>query len=207
MPWQMFIDPEIVDLTESSNKAERKGTRQSAAVNAVILHQIADDRGSEPMQYKNTRAHFVVTKTGKIIRLHPVETMLWASNAFNEVGVAVEFAGHFPTEKGIWWTGNSARNVPTTEQIRAGRELVLFLHLRHGIKHVYAHRQGYLPDNGIYKAGIVNQRSNCPGPDIWYGVGEWAKSNVGLTDGGKGYAIGNGTAIPDTWRTQRVPTF
>lgn len=203
----MWIEPEIIDLTEVSNKLERKGTRQASAVNAAILHQTADDRGSEPMQFKNTRAHFVVTKTGKIVRLHPVEAMLWASNAFNDVGVAIEFAGHFPTEKGIWWTGNSARNVPTNVQVEAGRELVLFLYMKHGIKHVYAHRQGYLPDNGIYKAGIVNQRSNCPGPDIWYCVGEWAKSNLGLGDGGAGYKIGNGTAIPDSWRSARVPSF
>lgn len=207
MPRAMWIEPEIIDLTEASNKLERKGTRAAAKVDAVVLHQIADDRGSEPMQYKNTRAHFVVTKTGKIIRLHPVESMLWASNAFNDVGVAVEFAGHFANDRGVWWTGNAARNVPTNVQIEAGRELVLFLYMKHGIKKVYAHRQGYLPDNGVYVKGIINQRSNCPGPDVWCGVGEWAKLNLGLSDGGKGYAIGNGTAIPDSWRTVRVPSF
>ena len=207
MPRAMWIEPDIIDMTAASNTLDRKGTRPASDINAAILHQIADDRGSEPMQYKNTRAHFVVTKTGNIIQLHPVETMLWASNAFNKSGVAIEFAGHFPTEKGIWWTGNKAHNVPTNVQIEAGREVVLFLYMKHGIKFVYAHRQGYLPDGGIYKAGVVNQRSNCPGPDIWYGVGEWAKTNLGLGDGGKCYAICNGTAIPDSWRTQRVPTF
>ncbi|MBV9833402.1 MAG: N-acetylmuramoyl-L-alanine amidase [Alphaproteobacteria bacterium] len=206
MPRAMWIEPDIVDMTAASNMLDRKGTRPATDINAVILHQIADDRGSEPMQYKNTRAHFVVTKTGIIIQLHPVETMLWASNAFNKVGVAVEFAGHFATEKGVWWKGNKAHNIPTNVQIEAGRELVLFLYMKHGIKNVYAHRQGYLPEGG-YQSGAVNQRSNCPGPDIWYGVGEWAKSNLSLGDGGKGYKLGNGTAIPDSWRTQRVPTF
>lgn len=207
MPRAMWIEPNIIDLTGASNKLDRKKTRLASEINAVVLHQTADDRGSEPMQFKNIRAHFVVTKTGKIIQLHPVEALTWASNAFNNESVAIEFAGHFPTEKGVWWSGNKARNVPTNVQIEAGREVVLFLYMKHGIKNVYAHRQGYLPDNGVYVKGMVNQRSNCPGPDIWFGVGEWAKTNLGLSDGGKGYAIGNGTALPDSWRTQRVPSF
>ena len=69
----------------------------------MVLHQVADDRGSAPMLYKNTVAHFVVARTGTIIRLHPSDAYLNASNTFNKVGVAVEFGGHFPAEDGKWW--------------------------------------------------------------------------------------------------------
>ena len=57
-----------------------------------------------------------------------------------------------------------------------------------GLKRIVAHRQS------------SEQRENDPGPDIWYHVGQWAINNLGLTDGGPGYKIDKGNAIPDLWR-------
>ncbi len=61
---------------------------------------------------------------------------------------------------------------------------------------MFAHRQGE----------AENARGNCPGPDIWYNVGEWAVRELAMSDGGKGYKEGNGSPIPDNWRRPRSLT-
>ena len=40
-------------------------------------------------------------------------------------------------------------------------------------------------------------RDNCPGPHLWYNVGEWAVQNLGLT------SAGLRRPIPVEWRTER----
>jgi hypothetical protein len=58
-----------------------------------------------------------------------------------------------------------------------------------GLTHILAHRQS------------SDSRTNDPGPEIWYGVGQWAVENLGLKDGGPGYKHSAGGApIPDEWR-------
>jgi hypothetical protein len=62
-------------------------------------------------------------------------------------------------------------------------------------------RQGSIPGkHSIY----YNDRENCPGPDIWFNVAEWAITNLGLSDGGKDYALADGDPIPPEWRKARA---
>jgi hypothetical protein len=77
---------------------------------------------------------------------------------------------------------------PTLSQIMAGRGLLQQLKQDHGITHVFAHRQ----------ADRVG-RGNCPGPHVWYNVGEWAR-RLGLSDGGAGFTLTGGAPIPESWR-------
>lgn len=61
--------------------------------------------------------------------------------------------------------------IPPVEQILAGRLLVRYLvETVRSIQFIYAHQQ-------IFTEG---DRSNCPGPHIWFNVGKWAKDNLGL---------------------------
>jgi hypothetical protein len=76
----------------------------------------------------------------------------------------------------------------TQAQIDAGRTLVKYLIKKIGLTHVLAHRQS------------SGSRENDPGPDIWYGVGQWAVDNLGMKDGGPGFKIDSGNPIPDEWR-------
>jgi hypothetical protein len=66
------------------------------------------------------------------------------------------------------------------------------MHLQehYGISFVFTHRQGEL----------LRRRGNCPGPEIWYHVGQWAVDELGMSDGGRGFKERRGTAIPDSWR-------
>ena len=210
--------PNIQDVTAKTNTHLRHGTRVPTMIDAAVLHQTAFTRGNTPELYLTINAHFVVLPNGLILHLHPIEANLWASNAFNDVGIAIEFVGNFPTEKGVWWEGNTyGRHTPTRDQINSGRDLLRHLVNAVDIDFVFAHRQGYVsearltgPDpfrselrQGSVSSPQVNQRSNCPGPDIWYGVGEWGLANLQLSDGGKGYKLADGDPIPDSWRKPR----
>lgn len=180
----------IEDRTAVALKERRKGRRDPATVKALVLHQMAFSRGNNPDRYNGITAHYAILPNGSILQLHPVSALLWASNGFNRKSVAVEFAGNLPNTKGKCWQPRKfGCHKLTREQIEAGRYLVRYLKDRIGLTHIFAHRQA------------LASRENCPGPDIWYNVGQWAVTNLGLSDGGPGYKITTGNPIPDAWRT------
>jgi hypothetical protein len=147
-------------------------------------------RRKDPLKdYLRLKAHFAILPDGRILQIHPVRELVWASNGFNNGSVAVEFAGNFPDMKGKWWQGDKfGRNQVTPAQIEAGRKLVRHLVKTMGLRTILAHRQSSAT------------RENDPGPDIWYGVGQWAVDTLGLKDGGPGFKVGEGKPIPDLWR-------
>lgn len=185
----------IIDRTNLTPKSHRKGpARSPGSVRALVLHQMAFSRGSNPDRYNNVKSHFAILPDGKVLQLHPVAALLWASNGFNRKSVAVEFAGNFPSVKGRCWAADRfGCHRLTDEQIRAGRYLIDHLMRTIGLTHVLAHRQS------------SGTRENDPGPDIWYHVGEWAVRTRGMRDGGPGFKIHSGNPIPDVWRTWGKP--
>ena len=185
-------DANIIDLTASADKSHRKGTRDPKTVYALVLHQMACCFApKDPLKrFLTIGAHFAIANDGRILQLHPISSLLWASNGFNARSVAVEFAGNFPNTRGKWWKGDTyGMNRPTPAQITAGRQLIRYLMRTMGLTHVLAHRQS------------SGTRENDPGPDVWFDVGQWAVNTLGLKDGGPGFKIDSGNAIPDEWRT------
>lgn len=202
-----FTPSRIIDLTNQAEKSQRKAMRDLRKVDTLVLHQMAccfyvKDPLTRFLQH--FAPHFAILPDGRILQLHPVEALTWASNDFNSNSVAVEFAGNFPDTRGKWWLDretlqkltqaqaqayiNANQNQLTQQQIEAGRYLVQHLIDTMGLKKIVAHRQS------------SNQRDNDPGPDVWYHVGQWAIDNHGLSDGGPGYKVGTGYPIPDLWR-------
>jgi hypothetical protein len=195
MPREETRSP-VIDLSASADRSLRKGTRKLARVDAVVLHQMACCfRPRDPLvRFRSLKAHFAVLADGRILQLHPASALVWASNGFNHRSVAVEFAGNFPDVRGRWWEGaRFGRNQVTQAQVAAGMTLIRHLVTTLGIRHVFAHRQS------------SGQRTNDPGPDIWYHVGQRAVNDLGLSDGGPGFKTGTGAAIPDAWRTWGRP--
>jgi hypothetical protein len=114
----------IIDLTAKADKSLRKGTRDPKTVYALVLHQMACCfKPKDPLKrFLTLNAHFAILHDGRILQLHPISALLWASHGFNAGSVAVEFAGNFPNIKGKWWEGEGfGRNQPTPEQLEAGR--------------------------------------------------------------------------------------
>jgi N-acetyl-anhydromuramyl-L-alanine amidase AmpD len=188
-------DAQIEDRTAFTPKDKRVAVRDPKTVDALVLHQMAFSRGSDPTRYDKVTAHYAILPDGKIIQLHPISAYLNASNGFNSKSVAVEFAGNFPNIKGKCWEAKKyGCHALTQAQIEAGRKLIKHLIKTNGLTHVLAHRQS------------SGTRENDPGPDIWYNVGQWAVDNLGLKDGGPGFWIKNkvgpdGKPIPGEWRT------
>ena len=191
----MWLPPDIVDRTAKTPRHYRIRNRMSVQIDTVVLHQTSFSRGSAPDNYLTVHAHYVVLPNGTIVQLHPIDAYLVASSAFNDDAISVEVVGNFPDERGTYWSPNeNGRSVLSAQQIDGGRDLVKYLNQTYSISFVFAHRQGE----------AENLRGNCPGPDIWYNIGEWAVGELGMSDGGKGYKEGNGSPIPDSWRRPRT---
>jgi hypothetical protein len=185
----MWIPPEILDMTAKTPRGYRVRNRMSVQIDTAVLHQTSFSRGNLPDNYLSVHAHFVVLPDGSIAQLHPVEAYLVASSAFNEDAISVEVVGNFPDERGHYWEGAKyGRSLLSQQQIDGGCDLLRCLKETNGISFVFAHRQGEAAD----------LRGNCPGPDVWYNMGEWAVRELGMDDGGKGYKEGNGSPIPDS---------
>ncbi len=185
---------EIIDMTGEADQSRRMGERNASSVDAVVLHQMGFDRGSKAAPYLRVKAHFIVLQNGIIAQLHRFKDYLHSSNELNSRSVAMEFAGNFPSDRGRWWhpSGTTANARHDREhhmsptQVSAGLYLVKYLAMNHGIRFVFAHRQ-------------AGTHHNCPGPEIWFNIGEPAR-RMGLSDGGYNYKLGDGRPIPDSWR-------
>ncbi|MBA5868879.1 MAG: OmpA family protein [Nitrospira sp. CR2.1] len=190
------VQPRIQDRTHLTPKSQRKAHRDPSTVYALVLHQMAFSRGNASRKYDTVTSHYAILPDGQILQLHPISAYLWASNGFNRRSVAVEFAGNFPNTKGkCWEAGKFGCHSLTQAQIDAGRFLVGHLIKEIGLTHILAHRQS------------SGTRTNDPGPEIWYEIGQWAIENLGLKDGGAGFFIDSGKPIPQEWRNwgRRAP--
>lgn len=186
--------PRIVDRTHLTPREKRVRVRDPRSVYAVVLHQMAFSRGSDPTRYDRVGSHYAVLPDGTLLQLHPISAYLHASNGFNARSVAVEFAGNFPSTRGrCWQAARYGCHTLTPAQVASGRALLRYLARRHGVTHVLAHRQS------------SGTRENDPGPDIWSQVGQWGIETLGLKDGGPGFFIGSGNPIPEAWRRWRRP--
>lgn len=191
----------LFDETANSRKdggriSTRRTPRPLSRVTGLVLHQTAipsQRAGNDPSRYRGVRTHYVITPDGSVVQNHAETVVCNASNRLNGWTVAVEFVGNFRSERGRWWNPSRAgSDHVTTDQIMSGRWLVIYCRDFFNITHVYGHKQS-------------NGGKNCPGPDIWYHVGQWAVDVLGLSDGGPNYKIGKGAPIPAAWRTWNRP--
>jgi hypothetical protein len=169
-----------------------KKLRLLSDVDSLVLHSTAGpERAVE--KYWDFSVHFVITPSGTIIQNHDEDTKAYGSSGFNNRSVAVEFVGLFKRGHDrhgneLWAKGSTLRHVPTTRQIYSGRNLVRYLKKTIGIEYVLAHSQA--------------ANKNCPGPEIWFNVGEWAIKN-GLSADGRNITTGEGNRIPGDWRKDK----
>lgn len=179
----------IIDQTHLAPKSLRKN-KPRGEITALVLHQMGFSRGNDTEKYRRVKAHYVITPDGTIAQNHPISEYLYASNRLNKQSVAVEFAGNFPSTRGKAYKPEKfGQHELTDAQISSGIDLVVHLMGTVNLTHIFPHR-------------IANpNRQNCPGPDIWYYIGEHCKKTFGLQDGGSGFKVGNGNPIPSSWRT------
>ena len=185
---------ELIDQTCVSKKSivdSSCSPRQIDRITGLVLHCTGSPParwGNDPYRYRNVNAHFVITPNGTIAHNHEPSAYLHASHYLNSFTVAVEFVGNFRSERNKWNAGDRlGRDHLTHEQVMSGRWLFMHCASAYGITQVFTHRQS--------RTGKV-----CSGPDVWYHVGQWAVDRLGASDGGPGYHVQGGAAIPDAWR-------
>lgn len=166
--------------------------RAGTVVDSVVLHQMGGDRNNstDPEDFLGVTAHYIVLRDGRVYQLWDWDDRLPSSDKLNEHSLAIEFAGNFPsdslsTDPRDYADPSAGMDQLSVAQARSGRKLLRYLN-QNGIENVYAHIQA--------------ARKNCPGPDVWGAVGEWGVRQLGMSDGGPGFHVEGGIAIPQDYR-------
>lgn len=176
-----------------------RATRPWTQITGITLHQTAVLLGEEPTRWHSLSAHLGVTRAGVVIQVCPFDRTVWHGNGFNATDIGIEIDGYFEGVEGLrntLWNPLTDRTrrplTPTQEQIEATRQAIRQLCAiaeRQGgkIQFIHAHRQS------------SRQRQSDPGSFLWRELGLWAQRELGLSDGGRGFKIGTGLAIPEAW--------
>ncbi len=202
--------PDIVDLRKTASQKPwdpktKTGiltgrNRAWSTVTGICLHQTACEMGEKPARYETVGAHVTVTSGGQRVWLHDFTKEVVHGNGWNTQTVGVELEGIFEGLAGqisTVWDDPSTKHretgqVPTPEQIAAGREVVRWICReveRHGgkVRALVAHRQS------------SDTRRHDPGELLWKAIALPMHAELGLADGGVGFKLPGGRAIPEAW--------
>jgi hypothetical protein len=186
-------NPATTDIVETrfyTGKKEKvlisRKTRNLDTIDSLVLHQTAVLRknpNDNIASYFKISVHFIIVPDGTIYRLYDDEVRCNGSSGFNSRSVSVEFEGKFKHDRK---NGEIGKEKPTQAQLKSGRKLIVYLKNRlPNFKYVLAHSQ--------------SAHKNCPGPEIWHNVGEWAIINGLCLASGRMIKVDNGSTIPDWW--------
>jgi hypothetical protein len=203
------VDPEIpeapppfklVDLRKQASNEDVYGRRSWRKVTGVCLHQTACTLGERYERWLKVGCHIGITRSGQVLWLHDFDRLVVHGNGFNAQTVGIEFdglyAGIHGDDRTVWDDPSTARHeqgmTPTPEAMQSGREAIRWIVSRvakhkGAVNAIVAHRQA------------KDWRRNDPGSAIWQAVALPMQRELGLSDGGVGFKIGEGRAIPVEW--------
>lgn len=199
--FNLVVLPARVDITSQSKRYEVYETgepwiaRTAAHITGICLHQTACYLGERPQRWATVNTHYGITRAGQEIRIHPETLIAPAANGWNNRTISIECDGLYAGIKGnlktVWDDPTTpAREqpmTPTPELIATTKALIRRLKAAFpSIKYLVAHRQSSM------------DRQNDPGEEIWKAVALPMMTELGLEDGGAGFAIG-GYPIPEIW--------
>lgn len=171
--------------------------RPITQVTGVCLHQTACVLGERVERWDTVGAHFGVTRMGKIIWLHDFTHKVAAANGWNNGTVSIEIDGLYAGVEGdpsTVWDDPSTPNreqgqVLTPETINAVNALLPWIKSQLGpqMNVIVAHRQS------------SGDRRNDPGSAIWKACALPMHAQLMCSDGGVGFKLGDGYAIPEAW--------
>lgn len=174
--------------------------RPWSKITSVVLHQTAAKMGEKPTSWHNVPIHFGITRAGRIIQLYDLVEVCNHANNLNRSSVGIEIDGWYAGIEGrpetLWQP--KKQDIPRkpmdlpTEQANAVKDTVKWIVdtvAANGgrITHIHAHRQS------------SKDRQSDPGSLIWQTIGLWAQVNLGLSDGGATFTVGDGRTIPEAW--------
>lgn len=195
------VPARLVDLRERSKRDIDRGPRPWTKVTGACLHQTACVFANRPERIREIGAHFMIMEDGTIYWLHDLNRLVWHGNGWNAGTFGIEINGTYEGIQGnpktLWNPGDNRKPMRLTDAacestkdvIRFCKELIEF---RGGMfKYVVAHRQA------------SGDRRSDPGSEIWQRVGMAMNQELGTTDGGPDFVLGDGLPIPEQWDPSR----
>ncbi len=171
----------------------------------ICLHQTACHMGERPARYDNTGAHVIVTRMGQVIWLHNFDKIIAAANGWNTQTVSIEVDGLYAGVEGRISTVWDDPSTPFREQpqeltdaaVDATCDVIRWIYSEATasgavMRALVAHRQA------------SESRRNDPGSAIWQRVALPMAKELGLSDGGIGFKLPGGYAIPEEWDPRNV---
>lgn len=172
---------------------------------AIVLHQTACVLGETPERWFGVPIHVGVTRGGKVLYLNEFTWNLPHANGFNSRSVGIELDGTYEGIEGdrsTWWPSPGYKEPlrPTSELIASGREAIRWICSvanKNGgkITHILSHRQS------------SKDRVSDPGSRLWQELGLWAQNELGLSDGGDSFVVGEGRPIPKQWDSSKAAKY
>lgn len=191
------------DRRKESSSKHVYGRRDWSKVTGICLHQTACVLGERPVRWDTVGCHAGITRSGQIVWLHDFDKLVVHGNGWNAQTVGLEIDGMYEGIKGniktFWRPADEPNRKPqhlTPEARESVKEFIRFICEeveRHGgkIKVIVAHRQS------------SKNRQSDPGSQIWQEIALEMMKELGLSDGGPGFKIGTGYAIPEAWDSSR----
>lgn len=181
------------------------GMRPWTQVTGVTLHQTACwlSDSKDPARCDAIGAHFVVYPDGSWFWNHDVNVMIVHGNGLNTRTYGIEIDGNFEGVDGkheTLWKGGGRRGQITAAQVATTKAIVCWqgaVIAAHGgaQKVVLPHRVA------------SRDRQDDPGSLAWQLCGIALRDELGLDDGGPGFALhdsAGGMPIPEAWDPSRV---
>lgn len=197
------LPTEFHDRTKYASRTHvRTLPRLWRSITGVCLHQTACWLGERPARWDTVGAHLGVTRNGKLIQMHPFTKVVYHGNGWNNGTVGIEVDGLYAGIEGdprtVWDNPETPEReegmVLTPESVIAARAAIRWINyevVKHGgkLKVIVAHRQS------------SKMRPNDPGSAIWQQVAMPLHKELGLTEGGYGFTLGEGQPIPKDWNS------
>jgi N-acetyl-anhydromuramyl-L-alanine amidase AmpD len=158
--------------------------------------------GESISRYDSVGAHFAVTRMGKVIWLHDFDRQVAAANGWNDGTVSIEVDGLYAGVEGDASTVWDDPSTPSKEQamvltpatVTALKALLRWIKQQLGpqMNAIVSHRQA------------SDDRRNDPGSAIWQQAALPMSAELGCSDGGIGFKLGDGLPIPEVWDSRCV---
>lgn len=185
----------IIDRRSFAHPVHDRGPRDRPPT-GICLHQTACLLGERQGRWDSVGAHVGVTRAGVILWLHDFDRIVWHGNGWNAGTIGIEIDGLYAGIGGdpstVWDDPSTPKREaalkPTDKQLAAAQTAIRWIcGMVPTIRALVAHRQS------------SESRRNDPGSEIWNGVALPMHAELGLSDGGVGFKLGTGRAIPEAW--------
>lgn len=198
---EAFPPPDVLlDRRLTAVASHDHGARSWKAVTGICLHQTACLLGERPARWDTVGAHLGVMRSGRVVLLHDFHRIVWHGNHWNSGTVGIEIDGLY---EGVLGDPKTIWDDPTTKVHEVG--------MRATYEAIEATKQtirwicGVVAKNGGDVRALVAHRQSSkdrqddPGSELWQAIALPLHTELGLHDGGVGFKLGNGFAIPESW--------